>query len=272
MKTHTLTLSVAAAGDEVFTWLADPANLSRWTCNFIRRIAPVDTGWRGQSAFGDTFFSLKIRPEMGLLDLLIGTELDQMNIFPMRVVNLPHGSAIILTLFQPPGVPGEIYRAAYYSFLSDLRGLMRRFGGGELNARFDDENGLHTSLVTRRFYDSWDFYTAILGFKTLCECDVYVHLQHPSGAQLGLLQEEVDGVPAELIPATDGRGFWLNLDVADADAEYTRLRALGVEISEPPQDRPWGERSFEVRDPNGVVIFIGHRIARAVSDEALAMR
>ncbi len=271
MKTHTLTLSIAAAGDEVFAWLADPANLSRWTANFIRRIVPVDTGWRGCSVFGETFFTIKTHREVRLIDLLVGTELDQMNVFPLRVIDLPHGAAVILTLFQPPGVPAEIYRSAFYAFQSDLRALLRRFGGGELEARYDDEGRFHPSLVTRRFFDSWDFYTAMLGFTTLAECDVYVHLQHPSGVQLGLLREEVDGVPAELVPATDGRGFWLNLDVADADAEYARLREMGVEIAEPPQDRPWGERSFEVRDPNGIVIFVGHKIVRPVTDEALAL-
>ncbi len=39
--------------------------------------------------------------------------------------------------------------------------------------------------------------------------------------------------------------------VADADAEYKRIRELGVEIKEPPQDLPWGYRYFNIKDPDG---------------------
>lgn len=39
--------------------------------------------------------------------------------------------------------------------------------------------------------------------------------------------------------------------VTDADAEYRRIKALGVEIQEPPQDLPWGYRYFHLKDPDG---------------------
>jgi predicted enzyme related to lactoylglutathione lyase len=42
--------------------------------------------------------------------------------------------------------------------------------------------------------------------------------------------------------------------VTDATAEEARLRAEGVAITMPLQDEPWGERFFQVTDPNGVII------------------
>lgn len=119
----------------------------------------------------------------------------------------------------------------------------------------------YPGLVTARFYETWDFYTTHLGFRTTLESDHYVQLTHPSGAQLGILRQELDGSLAELVSPTDGRGFWLGIDVADADAECARLRAAGVEIVQPPEDKPWGERHCVVRDPNGVLILIGHSCA-----------
>ncbi|HEY0944301.1 MAG TPA: VOC family protein [Opitutaceae bacterium] len=116
----------------------------------------------------------------------------------------------------------------------------------------------YPGIVTARFYETWDFYTTHLGFRTMLESDYYVQLVHASGAQLGILRQELDGSPAELVSPTDGRGFWLGIDVADADAECARLRAAGVEIVHPPEDKPWGERHCVVRDPNGVLILIGH--------------
>ena len=42
------------------------------------------------------------------------------------------------------------------------------------------------------------------------------------------------------------------------------LVRAGVDIEEPPTDRPWGARSFVIRDPNGVVLHLSHPIPAAV--------
>lgn len=43
----------------------------------------------------------------------------------------------------------------------------------------------------------------------------------------------------------------LHLSVDDVDGYYRRLIDRGVEVPEPPQDRPWGLRTFHMHDPNG---------------------
>lgn len=45
------------------------------------------------------------------------------------------------------------------------------------------------------------------------------------------------------------QGF--ELHVSDANAEYKRIQALGVEVKEPPKDLPWGYRFFNIKDPDG---------------------
>lgn len=42
--------------------------------------------------------------------------------------------------------------------------------------------------------------------------------------------------------------------VEDVEAELTRLKSEGIAITAPLQEDPWGERLFQVTDPNGVVI------------------
>jgi len=39
--------------------------------------------------------------------------------------------------------------------------------------------------------------------------------------------------------------------VKNVDAEYKRIRDLGVEIKEAPKDLPWGYRFFNIKDPDG---------------------
>lgn len=118
----------------------------------------------------------------------------------------------------------------------------------------------YPGIVTGHFYDTWDFYTTHLGFRTLAEHDTYVHLARPDGPQLGVLREETDGQESELICATRGTGFWLNLEVPNADEAYVRLKAAGIPIGHPPENKPWGERQFLVRDPNGVLIYLAQKL------------
>ncbi|MFO1452364.1 MAG: VOC family protein [Opitutaceae bacterium] len=120
-------------------------------------------------------------------------------------------------------------------------------------------------IVSARFFETWDFYTTLLGFRTLAESNTYVHLQHPIGTQLAVLREETDGAPEELVCATRGRGFWLMLEVDDALAEHQRLGEAGVVPVGALRDTPWGDRQFVLRDPNGVLVYL---VQRKVDREA----
>ena len=50
--------------------------------------------------------------------------------------------------------------------------------------------------------------------------------------------------------------------VSDIDAEYERLQREGVAILTPIETEEWGERYFQVADPNGVVIQLVQWIAQ----------
>jgi catechol 2,3-dioxygenase-like lactoylglutathione lyase family enzyme len=114
-------------------------------------------------------------------------------------------------------------------------------------------------LVTRRYGESWDFYTTHLVFRTVEERDHWVRLLHPGGAQLVLLREEADETPAELVCGTEGRGHWLTLEVADVAAERAALGDASLRVEPVPAARWWREGSFAVQDPNGVLIIVTPR-------------
>ncbi|HEU4743126.1 MAG TPA: VOC family protein, partial [Meiothermus sp.] len=50
-----------------------------------------------------------------------------------------------------------------------------------------------------------------------------------------------------------GDGLLLVFVVENIDAEYERLIAEGVRVVTPIETEPWGERYFQVEDPNGVI-------------------
>ena len=48
----------------------------------------------------------------------------------------------------------------------------------------------------------------------------------------------------------------------DIDGEYARLQAEGVPITTQIETESWGERFFQVTDPNGVVIQLVEWVAQ----------
>jgi lactoylglutathione lyase len=58
-------------------------------------------------------------------------------------------------------------------------------------------------------------------------------------------------VPSDRVPWPQGEVAFF---VDDPDAEHERLVAAGVEVLAPPTDRPWGERTLHVADPDGNVV------------------
>lgn len=50
------------------------------------------------------------------------------------------------------------------------------------------------------------------------------------------------------------RGLILAFVVDDLDGELARLQRAGVPITMPLTVEEWGERAFQVRDPNGVIV------------------
>jgi lactoylglutathione lyase len=105
------------------------------------------------------------------------------------------------------------------------------------------------------------FYRDILGLPLRFSTDSYAEFE-TEGAKFALY-----GRPhlAELIgrDAPPGPAPWPQGEIAffveDPDSEHERLRRSGVTILAPPTDRPWGERTLHVSDPDGNVIELTRR-------------
>ena len=108
-------------------------------------------------------------------------------------------------------------------------------------------------LITNDVAGLAKFYEMVLGVKA--EGDA-VHAElRPEGAGISIFS--VEGMermaPSSLQGAGHG-GFTFGIEVDDVDAEYQRLKTLGVEFVKLPQTHPWGCRSFWFRDPDGNIV------------------
>lgn len=92
-----------------------------------------------------------------------------------------------------------------------------------------------------------------LGFSEVMAADGFSSLAHEqAGMNLIYLRT---GLPTFKPESAAGRvdGLLVVFTVDDIDSEYERLVGAGVDVVTPLETEPWGERYFQMADPNGVV-------------------
>lgn len=117
---------------------------------------------------------------------------------------------------------------------------------------------LWSGIITDRLAESKAFYTRLFGCKVLFDSDWFVLLEL-GGGELGLLAAGLEEQADVFRPASDGKGLWVVVDVDEVDATYERFLSMGIAITVPLRDEPWGDRHFVVRDPNGVPVDVVYR-------------
>lgn len=109
----------------------------------------------------------------------------------------------------------------------------------------------HTTLYVGDILAAVDFYTSRLGFSL-----GFTWGDPPTFAGVNLGEAQIflaQGTP-------DPAGCEVNFVVGDADELYELQRGNGVEVVEPPGDRPYGLRDYMVRDLHGYRLGFGHYI------------
>lgn len=92
-----------------------------------------------------------------------------------------------------------------------------------------------------------------LGFSVDMEDDGFCSLSHDeSGFNLIYLRTGLSTFKPESV-AGQADGLLIVFTVADIDADYARLIQQGAQIVTPIETEPWGERYFQMADPNGVI-------------------
>lgn len=93
------------------------------------------------------------------------------------------------------------------------------------------------------------------GFSEEMSADGFVSLsRQEAGFNLIFLQTGLKSFKPAHMREHQADGLLIVFVVDDIDGEYERLQAEGVPITTPIETEPWGERFFQVTDPNGVVI------------------
>ncbi|QKW25109.1 VOC family protein [Streptomyces seoulensis] len=97
------------------------------------------------------------------------------------------------------------------------------------------------------------FLTAHFGFQEAMAAEGFASLVREDAVHVIFLRRGIEVLPED-VRDQRAAGVIIAFTVADLDAEYERLRAEGVRITMPLREEPWGERLFQVTDPNGVIL------------------
>ena len=98
------------------------------------------------------------------------------------------------------------------------------------------------------------FLTTHFGFTEEMSADGFVALTRAdAGMDVVFLRRGMDMLPEDQ-REDHAAGLILAFQVDDLEGELARLESEGVRVTMPLRAEEWGERAFQVRDPNGVII------------------
>jgi catechol 2,3-dioxygenase-like lactoylglutathione lyase family enzyme len=98
------------------------------------------------------------------------------------------------------------------------------------------------------------FLTTHFGFHEQMAAPGFASLGRPdAGMSVVFLRLGLPTLPADQRDE-HARGQILAFEVDDLEGELARLEGEGVRITMPLTTEEWGERAFQVRDPNGIIV------------------
>jgi hypothetical protein len=128
MRSATVTTVLDAPHEAVFDFVADIENLPAWATEFARELKRDADGYSVVNGLGEFRFEIRADRATGVVDMFAGPDREQMALFPTRVVALPDGrAAYSFTMFQGPGMSGELFEAQYASLRREFRNIEAAF-------------------------------------------------------------------------------------------------------------------------------------------------
>ena len=110
---------------------------------------------------------------------------------------------------------------------------------------------------------SANFVKEHFGFSEDMAADGFVSLSRvDAGFNLIFLRKDLASLKPVSLRNTVASGVLVAFVVEDIDSEYERLGNEGVAFTTPIETEPWGERYFQVTDPNGVIFQLVQWVAQ----------
>lgn len=108
-------------------------------------------------------------------------------------------------------------------------------------------------IISRKLEETVNFYVERFNFNKIFESTFFVLLQSDGDRPFSIaFMEEVHPTAPPSPGVFSGAGFFLTIQVADAQRCYEALKNDGFDIPYTIADEPWGQKRFGLTDPNGI--------------------
>lgn len=114
----------------------------------------------------------------------------------------------------------------------------------------------YTVLLVEDLERALGFYVDLLGLPLNHRSGPYAQLRTGT-TRLALFERAAmsDALGRTLrAPEPDAPGFEIGFKVEDVDEVFRALAEAGAPVEMPPTDRPWGQRTAYLRDPDGHLV------------------
>ena len=110
------------------------------------------------------------------------------------------------------------------------------------------------TIVTANLEPMRAFYQEVLQIEPQIYRGNYVEFTLEAGTLALWRQSACEAFGISPVRGAANHSVLIELEVADVEREYARLKGLAVEWVQELTTQPWGHRAFYVRDPDGNVL------------------
>ena len=122
-ETRLFSISITRDQQEVYDFVANPANLPRWASGLGTSIKNVDGKWIANTQNGPIEIRFAPRNDLGVLDHYVTLPTGAVIYVPLRVIPNGSGSELTLTLFRQPDMTDQKFQEDAEWVLRDLTRL-----------------------------------------------------------------------------------------------------------------------------------------------------
>ncbi|MEO6993236.1 MAG: hypothetical protein ABI273_06385 [Lacunisphaera sp.] len=135
MNIVTLTATVSASRETVFNFLANIENLPKWSGGYCEDITLQRGRWWAFTTDGEQVVELESSADLGVIDFRSGPRAEDMTLTPIRVIGLADTQTLLsFILLEAPDLGPERFERRCQLWRGAVKGLLRRFGGGEMHS------------------------------------------------------------------------------------------------------------------------------------------
>ncbi|MBI2664042.1 SRPBCC family protein [Candidatus Woesearchaeota archaeon] len=108
-KSQHISASINCPADKIYEFASNPGNLPKWAAGLSGSIKKVKGEWIADSPMGKIKIEFAEKNKFGILDHDVTLPSGEKVYSPMRVFPNNNGGEVVFTLYQRPGMSGQMF-------------------------------------------------------------------------------------------------------------------------------------------------------------------